>query len=322
MGSMARVAALLLSVLLGLALPTLSSAQADGQTAVAKASALVHAGKFNQAESVLRAASEADPKSEAVHAELGRLLFKRQKYEDAVQELGLALQINPDSRQNSLLLSEALVGWRHFGVAVDFLQAVQPKFGSYPEFHYDLGLAYYSQNKMKEAKAEFQEAVRLAPTLDRAQYLLAACIAAQGEYAQAVDSFRKLAKDYPKNATYWATLAQMLTHLGSENLPEALRACRKAQAIKPHDPHVQYVTATVLMQTGDFAGARPLFEHLVSLNPKELSAHVALARIYARIGQRDLARKETEIVNRLESEQTSQNEAKPPEGLDASQEPR
>ena len=321
MGTMARFAALLW-VLLGFALPVLSLAQAGEQSAIAKASTLVHAGKLDQAEDVLRSAAEADPKSEAAHAALGRLLFERKKYEDAVQELGLALQINPESRENSLLLSEALVGWGHFGVAVDFLQAVQPKFGRYPEFHYDLGLAYYSENKIKEAKAEFQEAVRLAPTLDRAQYLLAACIAAQGDYAQAVDSFRKLAKDHPRNATYWATFAQMLTHLGSENLAEALRACRRAQAIKPHDPHVQYVTATVLMQTGDFAGARPLFEHLVSLNPKELSAHIALARIYARMGERDLARKETEIVNRLESEQTSQNAPQPPGGLNDNLEPR
>jgi hypothetical protein len=49
--------------------------------------------------------------------------------------LGLALQINPNSRENSLLLSEALIGWGHFGVAVEFLQAVQPKLGRYPEFH-------------------------------------------------------------------------------------------------------------------------------------------------------------------------------------------
>jgi protein O-GlcNAc transferase len=317
---MARFAALLW--VLGLALPVLFFAQAGEQSAIAKASTLVLAGRLKQAEAVLRSAAEADPKSEAVHAALGRLLFKRQNYEDAVQELGMALQINPDSQENSLLLSEALIGWGHFGVAVDFLQAVQPKFGRSPEFHYDLGLAYYSENKIKEAKLEFQEAMRLAPTLDRAQYLLAACIAAQGDYAQAVDSFRKLAKDHPRNATYWATYAQMLTHLGSGNLPEALRACRRAQAIKPHDPHVQYVTATVLMQTGDFAGARPLFEHLVSLNPKERSAHIALARIYARMGERDLARKETEIVNRLESEQTSQSAPLPPAGPDGNQEPR
>jgi predicted Zn-dependent protease len=243
-----------------------------------------------------------------LHAALGRLLFRRQKYEEAVQELGLALQINPESRNNSLLLAEALIGWGHFGVAVDFLQAVKEKFGGDAEFHYDMGLAYYSENKIKEAKAEFQDAVRLAPKLDRAQYLLAACIASEGDYGKAVEIFRELVKEHPENANYWATFAQMLSQLGNDNQGEALRACRRARALKPKDPHVQYVAATLLLQNGSFAEAKPLFENLVRLNPKELSAHIALARIYGRLGEQVLARKETEIVNQLQNEKVGKSE--------------
>jgi protein O-GlcNAc transferase len=318
---MAKSAAPLVCLLLALALPILISGQAKGNDAVAKASALARAGKVKQAEAVLRAAVAADPKSEAVHSALGRLLFKQQKYEDAVQELGLALQINPDSLQNTSLLSEALIGWQHFGVAVEFLQAVQAKFGGHAEFHYDLGLAYYSENKMKEAKAEFQEAIRLAPTLDRAEYLLAACIATEGNYTEAVEILRKLTNEHPHNATYWATLGQILAEAGTGDLSEAVRACRRAQTIRPRDPHIQYVTATVLLKSGDFAGAKPLFEHLVNLNPKELSAHVALARIYGRLGERDLARKETQIVSQLEKENAANNTSVSPGEANENQEP-
>ncbi len=292
---------------LGLLLPAVLLAESAERDSLAQASAFVHAGKVRQAENILRTAVAAHPNSEALHAALGRLLFKQQKYEDAVQELGLALQINPDSLENSLLLSEALVGWGHFGVAVEFLQAVENKFAKDAAFHYDLGLAYYSENKIKEAKTEFQESVRLGPELDRAQYLLAACIATEGDYSKAIEIFRTLVKQHPANATYWITLGQMLPQLGSDYFPEALQACRRARTLKPHDPHIQYVMATVLMQNGDFAAARPLFEHLASLDPKELSAHVALARIYSRLGERELARKETAIVNQIEQTNTSQN---------------
>jgi len=291
----------------GILLPALLLAGPGESGALAQASGFVRAGKLHQAENVLRTAVAAYPKSESIHAALGRVLFKQQKYEDAVQELGLALQINPGSLPNSLLLSEALIGWGHFGVAAEFLQAVQNKFDKDAVFHYDLGLAYYSENKIKEAKAEFQEAVQLGPELDRAQYLLAACIATEGDYSKAVEMFRSLVKQHPTNAMYWITLGQMLPQLGSDHLPEALQACRRARTLKPHDPHIQYVTATVLMQNGDFAAARPLFEHLANLDPKELSAHVALARIYSRLGERELARKETAIVNQIQQETTSQN---------------
>lgn len=321
MAVMAKSAAPLVCLLLALALPVLTSGQTHENNAVAKASALARAGKVKQAEAILRAAVAADPKSEAVHTALGKLLLKQQQYEDAVQELGLALQINPDSLQNTSLLSEALIGWQHFGVAVEFLQAVQAKFGSYAEFHYDLGLAYYSENKMKEAKAEFQEAIRLAPMLDRAEYLLAACLASEGNYTAAVKILRKLTNEHPNNATYWATLGQMLAEAGTGDLSEAVRASRRAQTIRPRDPHIQYVTATVLLKSGDFAGAKPLFEHLVNLNPKELSAHVALARIYGRLGEPELARKETQIVRQLETEKAAGNVPMSPAGADGNPEP-
>jgi len=299
-----------------------SHAQTAEQAAISRSAALVRAARPKQAENVLREALKANPNSESLHGELGRLLFKRARYEDAVEQLGMAVQINSNSRVYSMLLAEALLGWQHFGVAVDFLQAVRDKFGSFPEFHYDLGLAYYSENKLKEAKPEFEEAVRIAPDLDKAHFLLAACVASEGDYAHSVEIFRTLVKTHPENATYWITLAQMLNHLGSENLPEALRACKRARALKPHDPHIQYVSATVLMQSGDFAGARPLFEHLVSLNPKELEAHVALARIYGRLGEPELAKKETHIVEQIEKEKSAESAAGNPNVPTDAQQPQ
>jgi predicted Zn-dependent protease len=310
-----------LLILFVLISPNLVPAQTSEQGALARASALVKAGKPKQAATVLAAAAKAHPESEALHAAFGRLLFKQARYEDAVQELGLALQINPDSRENTMLLAESLIGWQHYGVAVDFLHAVQNKFGAFPEFHYDLGLAYYSLNQTKDAKPELEETLRLAPNLDRAQYLLAACIATEGDYAKAVEIFRKLVKDHPQNATYWATYAQMLMRVGNDRIPEALKACRRARALKPRDLHVQYVTATILLQSGNFAEARPLFERLAAVSPKELTTHVALVRIYSQLGERELAKKQIEIVHQLEKEGTPKDASAPPPPAEPNEQP-
>ncbi len=53
--------------------------------------------KAKEAEALLRSASAADPNSATLHGGLGELLMKEHKYEDSVQELGLATQQNPDS---------------------------------------------------------------------------------------------------------------------------------------------------------------------------------------------------------------------------------
>ena len=91
--------------------------------------------------------------------------------------------------------------------------------------------------------------------------------------------------------------------------------------MRPRDPHIQYVTATVLLKSGDFAGAKPLFEHLVNLNPKGLSAHVALARIYGRLGEPEMARKETQIVSQIEKEKPADHVPTSPTGVDGNPEP-
>jgi predicted Zn-dependent protease len=279
-------------------------AVAGQEDAIAKGVALLRAGKVKQAEALLSSASAADPDSATLHGALGKVFFGEEKYEDAVRELGLAVQGEPDSREYNMLLSEALMGWRHFQVALDFLHAVQPRFNQYPEFHYDLGFAYYNDNKMNEAMAEFKEALRLAPNLDRAEFLLASTIAAQGDTAKSVEIFRKLTREHPSNAVYWVTLGEILGDMGEEDYPEALKACRRALALKPSDAHIQYVTATVLLKSGDLAGARPLFERLEKLGPKSLEVHVALAKIYGRMGERELARKEAATATDLQDKKT------------------
>lgn len=281
------------------------------QNAMARASALAQAGKLKEAEALLRTASAANPNSGALHGALGEILLKEHNFEESVQELGLAVQQEPDSREFNMTLSEALIGWKHYGVAIEFLNAVRPKFGNDPQFHYDLGLAFYNSNKLNEAQKEFEEALRGAPDFERAKFLLAACEASTGEPTKAIQIMHELTKEHPKNAIYWSTLGQILGSLGGDNSAEAVTAVRLALAISPHDLHTQYIAATVFVQTGDFASARPLLEHLEKINPKVLAVHVQLARVYSRMGQRELARKETEIASDLQKQIAP--ETRPPE---------
>jgi predicted Zn-dependent protease len=198
-------------------------AENTSQDAISQAGTLISAGKVKQAETLLRSASAADPNSASLHGALGSLLLKEHNYEDSVQEFGLATQQNPDSVEYNLLLSEALIGWKHYGVALDFLNAVRTKFSQQPQFHYDLGLTYYNLNKMSEAQAEFQEALRLAPQFDKAEFLLAACLASTGDPTKAADILRKLVSKDPRNPIYWATLGQVLGPTGGGSSVEAVR---------------------------------------------------------------------------------------------------
>ena len=301
-------------VLLATALLVGCLAASTNQDVIPHASALARTGKVKQAEALLRSAVAEDPDSAPLHGALGKLLFTEQNYTDAVQELNQAEQLAPESREYNMLLAAALLGAKRYGVARSFLLAIQPRFEQYPEFHYSLGLAYYNFADMMKSEKELEEALRLDPNLDRARFLLAACVATDGDFPKAAEMLRRLIKDHPNNAIYWTTLGDILRKSGSANRPEALRACRRALAIEPGNPHTQFVMANILLEAGDFAGARALLERLERVSPKELEAHVALARVYGRLGRPDLARKETKIVNKLREDQASENAPPAPKG--------
>ena len=276
---------------------------------LARGKELIKTGKLQQAEAVLRDASQANPNSSDLHGLLGEVLLKEQRYEDSVQELGLAAQASPDSLQYVVLLSEALIGWRHFGVAVDYLNAVKPKFEAHAELHYLTALALYSENNLKDAKPEIEAALRLQPNLAQASYLLAGCVASEGDYSQAETIFSALAKRHPHNPRYWAGLAQVLAKQNKD--ASAVGAARRALSLAPRDAHVQYVTATVLMQFGNFPEAVSMFEKLERVNGNVLEVHVALARLYARQGRPELAQQEAELARAVQEKNSSQRDQRP-----------
>jgi predicted Zn-dependent protease len=300
-------------VLLPLTLHICCLGEAVSGNAITRATALFRAGKVRQAESVLRAASTADPNSAALHGALGELLFNEHRYEACIPELNASVGIDPSSRKYTILLAEALIGTQRFGIAANFLNGARSRFGDYFQFHYDLGLAYYFMSKISEAQGEFEEAYRLSPKFDRAELLVAACDLARGNSLKAVDLLRKLVKRCPTNAAYWGTLAQTLGKMGAGNKAEAVQASRRALALQPDNPHIQFEAGTVFAETGEYAAARPVLEHLERVNPAIAAVHVQLAQVYSRLGLPELARKESEIVAKLPEQGISDDPLAPPD---------
>ena len=229
-------------------------------------------------------------------------MFEEHKYSDAAVELGQAAQQKPDSREYNLMAAEALIGWQHYATAVDFLRAIQPRFGNDFMYHYDLGLAYYYVGNINQAVVELEKSLQLSPNFERAKFLLANCLG-YGDAGKAIEIFRKLASEHPENSFYWASLGDMQRQAG--NAPEALKAVRKALALSPGDLYVQLAAAAVFVQTGDYASGRPLLEHLEKADPKVVNVHALLARIYARTGDSERARKEAEVAKQLRMEESA-----------------
>ena len=113
----------------------------------------------------------------------------------------------------------------------------------------------------------------------------------------AVDQFRSELAVNPANDTANNMLALTLVLAGrfAEALPFAQRAYDKA----PNMEIAQVVLGRALAETGDMKRGTELLNEVIAHDPESLEAHLGLASIYSRSGNREQAAHEREVCNAL-----------------------
>ena len=270
------------------------------------AGVLVEDKQADAAQEVLEQAIRSSPDSAEAHARMGALLLNKNQYEEATQQLGRAVQLAPDSAQYSLLLAEGLILWKHYPVALLFLDAVKERFGNLPDYRYKVGLAYYGMHRYPQAVTEFEALARQQPKLDLVQFFLGNSCTAMGELSKAESYFRKAIELNPKNASYYAALAQLLRRESDDKTDEAVVNLEKALALDPSDASSKQELALCYEKKRNYAQAEQLLQDVVRQQPDLVSAHVALGRIYYRQHKKDEGDREKKIVARLEGQQQTQ----------------
>jgi Flp pilus assembly protein TadD len=254
------------------------------------------------AEQILKHAALAWPTSAEAHGELGMLLIYRQQYEAAVNELGRAVQLDPDSAKYSLGLGEALLRWRHDPTALQFLQAVQEKFGANPIFKFELALAYFDLNRYPKAIAEFEELARLRPDSGKVQYYLGGSYQAMGELDKGKECYRRAIKLDPQAAPYYTALAELLKKEEPTKLKEPVHLLEEALALNPEDAESKMLLASCREREGKLEEAQALLEQVIKSEPDSRRAHTALAQVYYREKKVEEAKQEEGIAAKLQAD--------------------
>jgi tetratricopeptide (TPR) repeat protein len=265
---------------------------------------LIEGGDPEAAERVLRASLDRQPDQAKACAALGALLLSKKSYPEASRFLGQAVHLEPASAEYAMAFAEALLQGNRQSEVLGFLKEVEPKFGHLPEFQYKLALAYFGATQFADAIATLDKLLQANPRRqDRIYYLLGHSYVATGKLGEAEQAYQKAIEMNPKIPVYYEEFATVLRREGPEHLDEAIAELKRGVQFDPSNPGLALQLALCYEAKGDMTSAVSLAEEAVRRQPDVLPAHVALARIYFRLGKKVEGQKEKETIATLEKKQ-------------------
>ncbi len=249
------------------------------------------AGDSALAESVLRKAQQRHPRDVWVNYELGRVLEKQSRGDEAIRFYTAARAIRPETAHE---LAHALEkrGDRDEAIAVfRDLKKLQPGNARHLGC---LGRALKAKGLSPEASETFEaavvagrEEVRLKPDFAIAHFILGRALHGNGQVDEAIACFRKTIELDPRNADAHTNLGSALKDRGQ--LDAAIASYQKAIELDPKDAVTHSNLGIALRAKGQLDAAIASCQKAIELDPKLAVAHSNLGNALQASGQLDAA---------------------------------
>ena len=169
------------------------------------------------------------------------------------------------------------------------------------EAHYKLAVAYIEANRYAPAIVQLKEAIRLNPDSAESHYKLGVVYSYTNRFEEAL---KELKQSVTVDPGYWNN-DEAYFGIGSINLKlkryrEAIEPLEEATRLAPSaaDAHLSLGTAHFMLR--EYAEALDSFSRAVEINPKDPLAHHWLGKVYVKLGKREFALKEYNILKRLD----------------------
>lgn len=219
---------------------------------------------------------------------IGRRLNDQERFGAADPLLRQAVGLDPDSARLRDEWARALLG---SGLTTAAFGQLRQFAGTHPksaDAHFILARFYFTQQSMERAREELELTVGLSPRRAEAWAYLSASRDALRDLDGALRAAKKAVALRPKDADYRVMLADLLSR--SNRRAEAGREYRRSTELAPHKevPHRAY--AQWLLHTAadaDLAEAEAV--RAVEINPESAQAHLVLGRARVQMGRPEAA---------------------------------
>jgi protein O-mannosyl-transferase len=223
---------------------------------------------YSDIETLWRTTIEKNPSAWMAHNNLGALLLKQGKADEAILHFQKTLELKPDEVSAEANLGNAQLQKGQFDEAIaDYSEALQMKPDD-AEVHYNLGNALLHQGRLDEAVVHYQKAIELNPNYPDAHNNLGILLFQQGKLDQAIAQYQKALELNPKDIQARANLAWALATSVQTPILQAIGVKLAEQANQltgGTSPTVLHILAAAYAQTGRFSAAIETAERSLQL---------------------------------------------------------
>jgi tetratricopeptide (TPR) repeat protein len=145
--------------------------------------------------------------------------------------------------------------------------------------HYNLGLAYFQQERVGEAIGEYQQALEINPDDPDTRNNLGTALLAQGRLDEAASQFQSVLLNNPKDTDSHVNLGNVYFQLGRTD--EAIKNYEQALEIQPDIAEAHNNLASAFFQKGRQTEAVMHLQKALAINPHYGSAQENLAWVLA-----------------------------------------
>lgn len=203
------------------------------------------------------------------NANLGAALLEQDKFDQAIEQLQLAIKTNPECAEAYNNLADV---YRKLGQYADAIQVynrviqVRPR---YAPAYYELGITYDRLGQYQQAIQAYASALEVKPDYVQAYSNLGVAYGRLGQWQNEIDACSKAIKIDPAFADAYNNLGVALGQLG--RYPESIQA----------------------------------FDRAILLNPNFAEAHLGLGIAHLMSGDKNAALKEYQILKKLDAEKAN-----------------
>ena len=248
---------------------------------------LIHQGKLEEAERLHRQLIKAGSKNHIIYCNLAAICGMQGRYEELVEFLNKALELNPNYPDAHNNLGVALKDQGDVEAAITSYKTALQLNPDYPDALYNLGVAFIEQGDLDAAIASFNKTIDLNPNYPDAHNYLGIALMEQGDLDAAVASFTKGLELNSTQREIHNNLGNALQERG--DLDAAVACYNTAIELSPQYPEAHNNLGNALMEKDDLVAAIDSLQKAINLNPYYPDAYNNLGNALSEQGDLDVA---------------------------------